>query len=144
MFLTSSLGELMEDQICPTIAWNPGSQTVTFNIIYILYKYINYITCYSLWPSVLCNYWTDLVLHFFIYIYIFGNLSLAVFFFSVRQLTLQLKNHPSKTNKLSGTLLEKQELTYKLCFSMDPHKWMCQCWLMSKYFFVSSPSRHMM
>ena len=37
------------------------------------------------------------------------------------------QNHPSKTNKTCGTLLEKQGWTHNWCSSMGPYKWTFQC-----------------
>ena len=47
-------------------------------------------------------------------------------------LTSHLKNHPSKTNRICGALLEEQIWTHKQCSSMDPYTWMCQYWPTSK------------
>ena len=50
--------------------------------------------------------------------------------FAVWSLTSHLKNHPNETNKICGTLLEKQGWTHKWCFLLFSTQ--CQCWLISK------------
>ena len=61
---------------------------------------------------------------------------------AAQPLTSHLKNHPSKTNKTCGTLLEKQEQTDKRHSFMDPFTWTCQHWLTSKNTFTSALCGH--
>ena len=57
---------------------------------------------------------------------------------AVWPLTSHLKNHPRKTNKTCGTLMEKQGQTHKWHSSMNPYLWMCQCWPTNKNLFTSA------
>ena len=55
----------------------------------------------------------------------------------VRPLISHRKIHPSKTNKICDTLLEKQKRTYKRRFFMAPYTWPCKYWPTSKNLFLS-------
>ena len=63
---------------------------------------------------------------------------------AVRSPISHLTNHPSKTNKIYGALLEKQGWTHKWCSLIDSYIWTYQCSRTSKDLLTSAPCRHRM